>query len=122
MKKEKNTLTLLTLARKFLKAGWLQGNMEGTVDKVKCYCAAGAVDKARRELRLPKYDGLVGEAFKALVGDRYVKVRTQDSGFSSSFKNENAVIAFNDKEGRTKQQVVGLFDRTITKLKKAEAK
>lgn len=75
--------------------GWVQGLYEDQEGK---HCAVGAVSKITSNYNLKK------ECCAALAAN-------------TEYRN---VIIFNDAPGRTKEQVLGLFTRTINRLKKSK--
>lgn len=115
MPKKNPVITVLKKARKLIAKGWFQGEFEGRKNRTKCYCAWGAIKRVTGgggALGVLEYEA---EAKNALEEDRYV-VRCH-----SGVKYNDSIVDYNDKKGRTQQQVLNLFDRTIARLEKKAA-
>jgi hypothetical protein len=110
-----DSIAVLEGAKKILmEKGWTQGHYAFTADhepvhptdeRATCFCIAGAVSRAWNDL---KYKGQRGtDAYKQLQA---VSGRLHKEG----------PIDYNDKEGRTKEEVLALIDHTLKGLRRGK--
>lgn len=85
-------IDVLTEARNLVEAGWTQGRFREVDDTEVRHCAAGAVYAVEG----PGH-GAADRALRAALPPRY----------------DRSTVAFNDEPGRTKAEVVALFDLAI---------
>lgn len=92
------TLALLRRARERVAQGWMQGQVyfDGR------YCSVGALSGKANKYR--PHEEAVAALFWALPWW---------ARFGWSDSKQVAVIAYNDRRGRTQAQIVALFDRAI---------
>jgi len=99
---------VLRRARQLIERGWVQGPFAITKDGTHCsptlkcasaFCAAGARDRACHEL--------AGSDLFVAVSARNLLNKSAESLGSPSY------IHFNDKPGRTKGEVLEMFDKAI---------
>lgn len=86
---------LLQEARALIERGWCQGEFQ--IEEQ--YCVIGAIETAR-------------EKYSARTGITAQKVLWLHSGGGCSLPN------WNDQPGRTKEEVLALFDRALTEVTK----
>lgn len=107
-------LMTLKRARQHIKRGWCQkayavdAHGAPTLDhfpEARCWCAVGAIRRACSEFGLDSLDSI--PAVKQLA--QHIE--------SEEVSDTEAVLEWNDVEGRTKEEVLKLFDRTIKDLK-----
>jgi hypothetical protein len=91
----------LAEARKLIAQGWTQGAYKRVVNGVECWCISGAIDKAAPD---DKPNELAFAALFHALGD--------DDLYLSSSSN---LTGWNDAPGRTKEDVLALIDRAISK-------
>lgn len=105
-------LDVLKNAKFLIEKGWTQGtfvradydefgNLVGTVQ----YCAVGAVRAATR--------ALVGEQWRQYDDLQYGARQCLEKALFEHDSRPHDIIAFNDSGGRTKEEVVVVFDKAI---------
>lgn len=95
---------LLISARREVEKGWVQGKYETR----KGVCAMGALRNASRRAWSPEW----AMAYAAL----HNAVPAAPQPWLGGFSIAPCVVDFNDTEGRTKEEVLALFDRALASL------
>ena len=110
-------LAVLKKAREKIEKGWTQlayaRRPDGTVvhsnhGDANCWCLSGAIDCAYKELELDDRSTLSSGAYRA-VYDTIVQENHVDT-----------IAEWNDRPGRTVEQVLAVLDRTISDLEPKE--
>lgn len=103
-----NVIQILRRARALVNYGWLRGTYYRSAD---CkFCLAGAIGAANH--------GVTAQQFK---DDSWYKPTIPSFKVPSGamkalgFRDESTLINWNDKEGRTKDEVLGRLDKAIQK-------
>lgn len=113
---DEHETALMTLerAKKHIERGWCQkayavdAHGAPTLNhfpEARCWCAVGALRRACSEFGLDALDST--PAIKQLA--QHIE--------SEEVSDTDAVLEWNDVEGRTQQEVLDLFDRAIQRLK-----
>lgn len=102
-----NPSEILRRGRELLKErGWIQGQLRSKDG----YCALGAVYAASAELKGGK------NRREAVMTLAEVAARREGSSFAS----DRDVWYYNDRDGRTRKQVLSLFDTAIRRAERKE--
>lgn len=105
---EKTTAQVLQEARALIEAGWCQGPFYRLEQGAEQYCAIGAVRR------------VVGTDYETFG---YVRHDPAEAALSLVARRIShgtfcCAIAYNDARGRTKEQVLALFDRALADVTK----
>lgn len=114
-----NTVTQLKKARAFVANGWVQGDYVAKVGRTNCFCAIGAVARAQssnaQEVNKGIYDvNSTHPAVKYLLKALSRKTHRKKVDYPTT----GSITDWNDTKGRTKEQVLDLFDRAIALAEK----
>jgi len=99
-----HVVQVLVRARELVEKGWIQGMAQNTLgNKV---CAQWAIDKANHELGFPSGFGMVAQT---------ILLNTIQSGYGKIYP---AIPVWNDQPGRTKAEVLAIYDKAISTARK----
>lgn len=107
---EKTYLQILQEARALIAAGWCQGPFHTVTDTGDCYCACGAIERSFG-VALDHLGGHPKPEGYWLLRD-LLETLAEERGFSG-------IIWFNEAEGRTKEEVLALYDEAIARFDEA---
>jgi hypothetical protein len=93
------TLKKLKEAREMISQGWIQGSYSRAEAGVTCFCAKGALFGACEDI-------------STALDLAYLLEDDLPEGYGG-------LVSFNDEKGRTKEEVLALYDRTIARLEGA---
>ena len=83
-----------------VRQGWVRGRMEKRRGDRVCYCAGGAIDAATPN-----------------IGLRFEARLTLAEAIPRERRGRPSVVGYNDAPGRTKSDVIALFERAIAACK-----
>ena len=95
-------LDCLTRARELVSNGWVQHNSVKIIEGKSHFCMTGACFRASIEVSKT--------IFNDALGDRAVLALQQSLG-------QGSVVSYNDTTGRTKAEVLAVFDKAIEREK-----
>ena len=105
------SLAALTATRAIIAAGWAQNVLQREVDGVMCHCLTAAAMTAESHMRASHWDGkgAFESIARLIILERYDSIG-DESDFTDPFQ---IIVEWNDRPGRTQEEVLALIDRAI---------
>lgn len=113
MSRKQIAQTLRRAKARIEKGRWIQGDYVDKRDGVMCYCAMGAIQRSTTDFSKQNLAARV--LAETLVEDPAFRRFKTGHAYDSS-----TVVEFNDRRGRTRDQVLKAFDRAIARLEAGE--